>query len=123
MVPHALPALDQAEIPHHAITPAAHASQATTPEQSQHAASMHRGAIPSILDGRRIPLAQGSLVRRCVRSIDAHSFGKTGEFRRTIRFFAKQKRRGNSPPLSISHIYRTFTSSQLPHPFTPPHTT
>src|SRR6266702_4759265 len=57
MVPHALAALHQAEIPHQAITPAAHAGQATAFEQSEHAAMMHRPVIPSILDGSRILLA------------------------------------------------------------------
>jgi hypothetical protein len=54
MVPHALAAFDEAEIPHQAIAPAAHAGQATTSEETEHRAMMHRGAIPSILDGARI---------------------------------------------------------------------
>src|SRR5882757_6836368 len=51
MVPHALAALYGAEIPHQTITPAAHSSHAAAFEPSEHAASMHWGVIPSILDG------------------------------------------------------------------------
>ena len=58
MVPHAFAALDEAEIPHQAIAPAAHAGQATTFEETEHRAMMHRSAMPSILDGARILFAR-----------------------------------------------------------------
>jgi hypothetical protein len=54
MVPHAFAALDEAEIPNEAITPAAHAGQATAFEETEHGAMMHQGMMASILDGARI---------------------------------------------------------------------
>ncbi|WP_370870856.1 hypothetical protein [Bradyrhizobium sp.] len=52
MVPQPLAALDEAEVPYQAVAAAAHAGEpAILP--SQHRASMHCAAIPSILDTNR----------------------------------------------------------------------
>jgi hypothetical protein len=58
MVAHALAALDEAEVPHQAIAPAAHAGQATTSEETEHCGMMHWPAMASILDGARILFAR-----------------------------------------------------------------
>jgi hypothetical protein len=53
MVPHPLAALDQPEVADDAIRPAAHAGELRTLKMiahtRQHARSMHRASIPSIL--------------------------------------------------------------------------
>jgi len=61
MVLHALPTLDETEVPDHAVTSAAHSSQATALEL-QHVTKMHCPAIPSILDGHRIT-GRGGMLR------------------------------------------------------------
>jgi len=53
VVPHPLAALDEAGIAHQAITPAAHAGQATAFEQSKHVGMMYRPAIPAVVQAVR----------------------------------------------------------------------
>lgn len=62
VVPQTLAAFYQAEVPYQAVAAAAHAGEPTIPK-SQHPASMHCPAIPSILDTNRFRFVHGGTNR------------------------------------------------------------
>jgi hypothetical protein len=67
MVSQSLAALHEAEVPYQAVASAAHAGEpAILP--SQHPVSMHRPAIPSILDTNRFRFVHGRTNRGCIFS-------------------------------------------------------
>ena len=103
MVPHPLAALDQAEITDDAIRPAAHAGELRTLKMiahtRQHARSMHRTSIPSILTAAELtpPTCEAVKALRCCRARRCDVFARSEPARDPALHAARSFARSANP--------------------------